>query len=240
MLIGNVFANAILNNQTNFMKRYIVNLLLLLSLFLFTGCFEIIEEISLNDNGSGNISMTANLSRSKTKISSIMLMDSINGYKVPKKETVQKHINKIVSELKQIKGVSNVKYNTDFNDYIFNISCDFTNVEVLNKVILHFTTKNKANTVTKAKQFSYNKKTKTFVRTYKYNIANEMKKINEKDKDVLQNASVTTIYRFQSPIISASNKKAHRSKNQKAIMLKVTVQDIINHQSDIKNTIKLK
>jgi hypothetical protein len=240
VLIGNVFANAILNNQTNFMKRYIVNLLLLLSLFLFTGCFEIIEEISLNDNGSGNISMTANLSRSKTKISSIMLMDSINGYKVPKKETVQKHINKIVSELKQIKGVSNVKYNTDFNDYIFNISCDFTNVEVLNKVILHFTTKNKANTVTKAKQFSYNKKTKTFVRTYKYNIANEMKKINEKDKDVLQNASVTTIYRFQSSIISASNKKAHRSKNQKAIMLNVTVQDIINHQSDIKNTIKLK
>ena len=222
------------------MKRYIINLSLLLSLFLFTGCFEIIEEISLNDNGSGNISMTANLSRSKTKISSIMLMDTINGYKVPKKNDIKKHINKIVSELKQIKGVSNVKYNTDFNDYIFNISCDFTDVDVLNKVVLHFTTKNNANAVTKAKQFSYNKKTKTFVRTYRYNLAREMQKVSTKDKKILQNASVTTIYRFQSPIISSKNRNAHISRSRKAIMLKADMQEMIKNKINIKNTIQLK
>jgi len=222
------------------MKKYIFNVVLLSISFLFTSCFEVVEEISLNDNGSGNISMTINLSRSKTKVSSIMLMDTINGYKVPKKREVEKHIQEIVTALKSIKGVSNVKYSTDFTDFIFNVSCDFANVDVLNKVILHFTTRNQANAVTNSKQFSYNKNTKTFVRTYKYNLAREMQKISKKDRAVLRDASITTIYRFQSPIAMSKNKVARISKNKKAIMLSVSVKEMINHKTNIKNTIQLK
>jgi len=43
-----------------------------------SSCFEIVEEITMNDDGSGNILMTLNFSRSKSKIKSILLMDSIN------------------------------------------------------------------------------------------------------------------------------------------------------------------
>ncbi len=222
------------------MKKNIFKFFLLSTIFLFTSCFEVVEEISLNDNGSGNISMTINLSRSKTKVSSIMLMDSINGYKVPKRPEIQKHIQKIVSELKHINGVKNVKYSTDFNDYIFNISCDFANVNVLNKVVLHFTARSQANAVTNTKQFSYNKNTKTFVRTYKYNLSREMQKVSKKDRAVLKNASITTIYRFQSPIAISKNKAARISKNRKAIMLRVGVQEMINNKTNIKNTIQLK
>ena len=53
--------------------------------FSFTSCFEIVEEVTLKKDGSGEMSFSINLSQSKTKLNSIMLMDSINGYKVPKK-----------------------------------------------------------------------------------------------------------------------------------------------------------
>ena len=34
-------------------------------LFLCTGCFEIVEEVSFNKDGSGHITLTLNLSKSK-------------------------------------------------------------------------------------------------------------------------------------------------------------------------------
>ena len=62
-----------------FKKSYLIGLLLLLS-----SCFDIVEEIDLNENGSGTYGITLNLSQSKIRLSSIMLLDSSQGYKVPK------------------------------------------------------------------------------------------------------------------------------------------------------------
>jgi len=219
------------------MNKYFNRIFLFISILSFSSCFEIIEEISMNNDGSGNVLLTLNFSRSKSKIKSILLMDSINGYKVPSRYEVETRIADLKNQLTNIKGVSNVKSNSNFEDYIFNISCNFTNTNVLNEIIKHFN-KNKSQELNK--QFVYNKNTKTFRRTYNYNLSEEVKKINKKDREIFTNASITTIYRFQSPIIYSKNKLARISKNKKAIMLRVDVNNLLANKENIKNTIKLK
>lgn len=222
------------------MTKKIFKFAFLSSLFFLASCFEVVEEINLNDDGSGNIEFTINLSRSKTKLNSIMLLDSINNYKVPKKQDIKNHFTKTVNEIKKINGVSNVKQTTNFEDFIFTINCDFNNIDVLNKVISHFGSTTESKRIMKNKHFKYNTVTKTFTRNYHYDLQSEFNKINSKDKEIFKNASYTTIYRFESLINTSKNKSAKISGSKKAIMLKVPTQDIISNKNTIKNTIQLK
>lgn len=207
--------------------------------FMFSGCFELIEEIKLNDDGSGHIEVTLNISKSKTKLQSIMLMDSINNYKVPSKEEISKNIKTITAEIGKIDGVTGVKQRIDFDEFIFAISCDFTNIEVLNEVISHFNSQSDAHININTDQFSYDKKKKIFKRKYEYNLASEIKKVRSADRKVLQDATITTIYRFDSTIANATNQSAKISGSKNAIMLKVGVQDMIADKKSIKNSITL-
>nr|BFF39643.1 hypothetical protein BACY1_14480 [Tenacibaculum mesophilum] len=77
-----------------FMNKKILLLFSTISILLFTSCFEFVEEVSFNKDGSGSAVLTINLSKSKTKLASIMLLDSINGYKVPSKVTIRKKYKK--------------------------------------------------------------------------------------------------------------------------------------------------
>lgn len=220
--------------------RYILGTLLIITAILFTGCFEVVEEITLNDDGSGQITMTVNISRSKTKLNSIMLMDSINNYKVPSKEDIKQNMSKMIAEIKGIDGVSNVIHNMNFDDFIFAVTCDFENIDVLNSVITHFSTERHSAQIEKNKQFTYDAGRKVFTRNYHYNLSKEIEKVNQTDRAVLDDASITTIYRFESPISTAENKNAKIAGNKKAIMLKVNIPDMISNTKNIKNTITLK
>ncbi len=223
------------------MKIYFYYIVSFLLIFSLSGCFEVIEEITLNDDGSGHITMTVNFSQSKTKLNSIMLMDSINDYKVPSTADIDTQIKKMVSEVKAVDGVSNVQYQTDFENYIFSVSCDFASIDVLNDIITHFVTSEvKARDLRKNKQFSYDAGKKIFKRNYHYNLAREIENMRKKDREVLDDASVTTIYRFESDIVSCQNKDAKISGSKKAIMLKVDAEDMITNKNNIKNTIHLK
>ncbi|WP_435261307.1 hypothetical protein [Tenacibaculum sp. nBUS_03] len=211
----------------------------LVSLFLFTSCFEFVEEITFNKDGSGNATLTINLSKSKTKIASIMLLDSINGYKVPSKKTIKNTLAEIISKIKKTKGIHNVKNTLDFEEFIVTVSCDFDNVEALNAVLLTFSSKKEAIAIKKNKHFIYNKKSKTFTRSHHFNIGKEFQKTKMKDRKVFETATYTGIYRFETPIKSSSNPQARISQSKRAIMLRVKAQDIITNKQTIKNKIQL-
>ncbi len=221
------------------MRYYDVVFLFIIS-FLFVGCFEVLEEITLNDDGSGHITMTVNISQSKTKLKSVMLMDSINNYKVPSQSDIRTNIEKMTAEVKKIDGVSNVSHTINFDDFIFSVSCDFVSVDVLNKVITHFGSEGRVHQPMDINQFSYSPKTKTFKRSYNVNLSKEISKVNTKDREILDGASITTIYRFESEIASSANSDARIAGSNKAIMLKVGAQDMISDKKNIKNTIVLK
>lgn len=208
-------------------------------LFLFTSCFEFVEEISFNKDGSGSATFTLNLSKNKTKIASVMLLDSINGYKVPSRNTIKNKVTEVVQKIKKTKGIHNVTSTLDLDEFILAISCDFENVEALNTVLVAFSSKRQAQAIKKQEHFTYNKKNKTFVRSHHFNIGREFQKTKMKDRKVFENATYTGVYRFGDIIKSTANKQSKISKSKKAVMLRVKAQDIITNKYTIKNKIQL-
>ncbi|MCK0132379.1 hypothetical protein MWU59_12780 [Flavobacteriaceae bacterium F08102] len=208
-------------------------------LLICSSCFEIIEEVSLNDDGSGHVNLTLNLSRSKTKINSLRLLDSINDYKIPTEAEFKKEFEEMVSQVRATPGIIKVDYEMNFDEYIFSIACDFADVDALNTVITKFNRDKQVSKGLAQKHFSFDKERKTFRRNYPYDFEKEFNKVKLEDREVIENASMTTIYRFKTPIKSSKNKQAKISTSRQAIMLKVSAKDLINRQKSIKNQIIL-
>ncbi len=216
--------------------RYLKKTLFLLILLpLLVSCFEIIEEVTLHKNGSGSITLTLNLSQSKSKLSSIMLLDSINNYRVPSESEITTFIAKIKKKIQNTSGVSNVKTTLNFDNYILKFSCDFKNVNALNQVISNFDKSNSANT----NQFYYSANKQLFKRSYPYDLVKEFNKIKQADKKILKDASFTTIYRFDQEISSTSNSLSKISPNKKAVLIKVSGAALVSGKNSIKNKIQL-
>jgi hypothetical protein len=219
-------------------KHYLI-FLLLLPLFL-TSCFEVIEEITMGKDGSGTMSLTVNFSQSKTKIAAIMLMDSIRGYKVPGKLEIQQEMDKTVAQLSKMPGISNVKSNVDFTNFVADIHFSFKDVADVNhlsKTLLEqYKVKN-----TNIPTYSYDKENALFSRSYSTSgdVKKQFNQLKDKDKEILKAAGYVSILRFDTPITSYSNKLAHISKNQQAIIQRLVIPDLINGRANISNQVQL-
>ena len=225
------------------MKRFFNYCLLLLSLTLFTSCFEILEELNLNADGSGNMLVTFNLSKSKSKIASLMLLDSVNGYKVPSKQDISSALKEAKDHLKTIGGISNIKTTTDYDNYIFTISCDFASTDNLDSVFRDLISQHnkKSKTNFNTTNFSYSKSTNAFKRLFSYDdsIKRNFNKLNNEDRKIFEDANYTSIYRFENDVKQVSNTNAKIAPNKKAVFLKVDLMSLILGKKNITNTIQL-
>jgi hypothetical protein len=215
-------------------------LFILLLSFLLSSCFQVIEEISLKADGSGEAKITLNLSQSKSKVASILLMDSINGRKVPDEKEIRKFLNEAVAELSKNEGITNVKQSLDMKTYIASVSFSFKNVASVNNLTANFLKKQKVKQANSNK-FSYDKNTGTFKREYTYSAQTktEYNKLKAADKDIFQTATYTSIYRFDNAVLSNSNRQAKLSPSGKAVMMNVPVMELINGKANISSTIQL-
>ena len=215
-------------------------LLLICLPLLFSSCFEIIEEISLRADGSGDMTITVNLSQSKTKVASIMLMDSVNGYKVPSRQIIQKEMSDAVARLRKMPGISNVKSTTDFNNYIGTISFSFKDVSNINNISQSILEAQKIK-ATNISTYSYNKATASFSRDYRYyaTAKAEFNKLKKEGREIFRTATYTSIYRFPAAVSRSSNTLAKISKSRKAVMQTCSVMDLINGKVSVSNQILL-
>ncbi len=219
--------------------KYFLFVILLLFTFSYTSCFEIVEEVNLNDDGTGSFNLTMNMSQSKIQINSMLLLDSVNGKPVPKIEDFKKAIRRVKYELKKDSTISELVFTENWEDYIFSMSGNFQNINALNKAIKNI------NTIFTPKGYkpelydNFKYENNIFERLYSYNLINEYNALSDKDRSVFKNAKYTTIYRFNSPVKSYSNPNALKSKSGKAIMLKVNVRELVTNKKTIKNTIIL-
>ncbi|WP_282042100.1 hypothetical protein [Winogradskyella flava] len=225
------------------MKRFFNVFFLLFSFTLFTSCFEILEEINFNADGSGKMLVTFNLSKSKSKIASIMLLDSVNGYKVPSKEDISIALKEAKNHLKTIDGISNINTTKDFDNYIFTISCDFSSTANLDAVFKDLISKHnkKSKTNFNTTNFSFNNSANSFKRLFSYDdsIKRNFYKLNSEDRKIFKDANYTSIYRFENEIEQVSNANAKVSPNKKAVFLKVDFMSLILGKKNIANTIQL-
>lgn len=219
------------------MIKYI--LLILICLFL-TGCFEILEEVSLKEDGSGNFKITLNLSQSKTKLKSIMLMEKVNGHRMPSKEEVKTEIIKAKNIAKTIEGISEVEEKIDFDNFIFSLSCNFKNINDINTLVYKLRESKEKIKTPFEKHYEYSKSEQEFKRNFTFLWGNEFNKLQQSDKDIFEGANYIAIYRFNKEVSSVLNKEAKVSSNKKNVMLKLKATDVINKKSTIKNQLKLK
>ncbi|MBC6109860.1 hypothetical protein ACFOG5_08215 [Pedobacter fastidiosus] len=222
------------------LKQFYAVLLIVFFIPLLSSCFQVIEEITMKNDGTGDVVLTINLSQSRTKVASVMLLDSIQGYKVPSKTKIQQELNEAVTYLKKSEGISNVKSTSDFTNYIATISFSFKDVSNINNITKNILAQQKIK-ATNTSSYSYNKLTKTFSRKYQAvgTAKTEFNKLKNQDKAVFNTATYTSIYRFESPVTNTSNPASNVSKSKKAVMLKSSIMDLINGKINVSNQIQL-
>jgi hypothetical protein len=198
-----------------------------------------IEQVDLNKDGSGKLKFTLNLSKSKTKLASILKMKTINGHAVPTEAEIRKKIADMEKTIAGTKGISSVKTTLDMDNYIMTLSCDFANVTAMNAVLKNIKLKEKADNTMSEELYAYDSKTSVFSRINKFALKQAYAQMGAADKEIFANANYTAIYKFETEVISVSNKNAKVSPNKKAVMIQSDVLSIINAKNSIENKINL-
>ena len=207
------------------MQRIVkLSFFLVISLFL-TSCFEVREEVNVGDDGAGDFSLVVNLSQSKDQVKKYLQAEETNGVVKDKNvESIFKHIKTV---MEGVKGMSNVVISSDYNDYVFSVKANFTNVEVLNTAITTVSKSLDYLYVEPINNKSFANKGNTFSRLFDYPVdTKEFANLPGFAQFALQSAKVVSIYRFSKPIKDFSNKKAMVAPSGKAIKLETSVADL--------------
>lgn len=213
-------------------------LLLILSLLCLTSCIELLDDITLNSDGSGKFKYLVNLSSSKTKANSILALDSIDGYRVLKKPELEKKIKDFKQYMSEEPGISNVSVEYNFEDYIFKFNCDFDNVKNLQSAI--------KNSIDKLSVTKYQSDLNWLVwqnskldRNIPDIATDRFGNSRWLDLQLLQSGTYTSISRFDKPVETYTNSLSKVSKSKKAIMIQVKTSELFNNPQLLKNKILL-
>jgi hypothetical protein len=222
------------------MKKYLLLLFVFLSTLLFSSCFEILEELQLNDNGTGTFSLTINMSESKVKLNSMMMLDSFQGHKIPKKADIQKQLSHIRNKVNNILGISATQTNFDHNEYVGNIKFNFTNVQQVHTAMKVIMDEYKIANYS-IPNYQYHTQSKTLSRTFTTQAKTiaQYNKLKKEDKEIFQKAKFTSIFRFNKEVSTSNNALSKISKNRKAVMQQTNLHSIITNTTQINNNITL-
>jgi hypothetical protein len=211
-----------------------------LILFALSSCIEIIDDLSLKSDGSGTFKYSVNLSSSKIKVNSILALDSIDGKKVPSIDDIKQKIDQFIKTLDAQNGISNVKVEENYTDFIFKFQCDFTSVFTLQdglKQSIVILTKEKS-----IPQLEHNWLTwdgTKLVRSIPEITGKKINEINDSDIELLKKGTYTSITRFDKAVEKFENQSAQLSKSKMAVMVKTDTYRLKENQDILENTIYL-
>ena len=220
------------------MHKYFTLLLLACIALLGTGCFEILEEVDLNDDGSGRVKITANLSESSTNLSNYMKMGEVDGFKVPSKSKIEQDLAKLQKALAAAEGISNVQSSSNFEDFIFEVSADFEDVQLLNKAINSVADAMNPTPFEIVKLDNFDYTTRVFRRYFNYPVSLiEFDQLTTMQRYMLESSRIVSIYRFERPIRTFTNDAAQVSPNKRAIKMEQTISSILKGDQTIANSV---
>ena len=209
--------------------------------FLLSSCIEIIDDIKLNLDGSGTFKYNINLSSSRSKVNSIIALDSLDGRKVPSLDEIKNKVNIFEELLNKQEGITNVQIDKDFNQFIFKVQCDFKSINYLQKglknVISQISSDPKIN---EAKYNWLSSDSCQFNRMVPQVSTDQVSRIPQNDMELLKNGIYISITRFNNEIEKVSNGNSKLSKDKKAVMLKTSPYVLTKNKNALNNTITLK
>ena len=209
-----------------------------LILMLLSSCIEIIDDVSMNNDGSGTVKYTINLSSSKIKANSYLALDSLNGKKVPSIRDIENKIEEYKKKLENKEGISNVVFETNFTDFIFKFQCDFDNVQSLQRAIKEIVASENKQWVDDEYVW-LNWKEDELARSTPALSSSIKENIKRDDIELLKNGSYISITRFDRAIEKTSNANAKISANRMAVMIRTNPYILTQNTEILKNTIYL-
>lgn len=218
-------------------KYFIVFLVGLLSL---SSCIEISDDLTVHNDGSGSWKYKINLSSSKLKINSLLALDSLDGKKVPSLKEIDQEFQTIKNKLEAKPGISNVVLETNYVDYIFKISCDFTSLQNLQIAVKELV--EAENNDKKLPELEHNWiswEGDKLIRSIPELTLKKMKELSQEEINNLKQGIYTSITRFDKPVVKCDNASAMISKNKLAVMLKTNPYSLIVNPNFLENTIYL-
>jgi hypothetical protein len=199
---------------------------------------EIIDDLSFKSDGSGTFKYTINLSASKVRMNSILALDSLDGKKVPSIQEIKDKIAKYKEIISQKEGISNVKVETDFTNFILKIQCDFTSIIALQKAVKEIVldeSKNKKEIESYWLIWEGNRLTRS-IPSITEDLTSRLKK---EDIEGLKKGNYMSITRFDRPVEKCENSASLISANKMAVMLKNSPYALIQNLNLLENTIVL-
>lgn len=221
------------------MNKLLIIFGLLISISL-TSCIEITDDITINADGSGLFKYTINLSESKVKVNSLLALDSIEGKKVPTLAEIESKIGEFKKILASKPGISNVKIEADFTNFIFKLTCNFSNVNTLQSAVKEVIKEisNEKN-IAELEAVWLKWDGQKLERSIPDITIKKSKEFKTEDIEQLKKGKYTSISRFAKPIEKCSNPSGVISKNKLATMVQTNIYSLTKNPKLLENTIYL-
>lgn len=211
-----------------------------LLLFSMGSCIEIIDDISVKSDGSGTFKYTVNLSASKIRINSVLALDSLDGKKVPSIAEIQEKIDFYKAKLEKKEGISNIKVDANYTDFILKFQCDFQSVQLLQKAVREIVLEeSREKNIEELNHNWLSWDGAKLVRSVPDLAAQTTNRFKSEDAEALQKGSYISITRFDRPVEKFDNKLAQLSANKLAVMVKTNPYALSQNVQILENTIFL-
>jgi hypothetical protein len=215
-------------------------LVTLISYFFLTSCVEIVDDVTIKNDGSGTLKYTVNLSSSKVKIGSILALDSLEGRKVPSLDEIKEKVNAFKLKLAAQPGITNVILDPNYIDFIFKLQCDFMNVTALQKAlkeVIEDLSKDKGIAEKEYDWLTWDGQ--KLVRSVPEINIEKSKKLKQDEIDLLKQGSYTSISRFERSVEKFDNSDAKLSQNKLNVMVRTNTYLLSQNPNLLENTIYL-
>ena len=221
------------------MKFWSFSLLFFCALSL-SSCIELIDDIKINNDGSGTLKYTVNLSSSKVKVTSILALDSINGIRVPSISELNERIADFQKKLDTKPGISNVTVESDFENFVFKLRCDFTSVTALQTAIKEVVRDElRDKNVPELDAIWLNWDGQKLVRSIPEISVKKTTEFQQEDIVLLKQGTYTSITRFERPVDHYDNPSAQISANKMNVMIKTNPHSLSQNTTLLDNIIYL-
>ncbi len=207
---------------------------------ILTSCIEIIDDLTIRNDGSGKLKYTINLSASKLKLNSILALDSLDGHKVPTIQELQEQLTLFKNKLAKKEGISSVVVESNFTDFIFKVECEFTSVLLLQDALKELVSEEmKDENISELHQNWLSWDGHKLIRSIPELTIQKTKKLKDEDITLLKQGNYTSITRFERPVEKFDNASAILAKNRLAVMVKRNPYDLIQNPNLLENVIYL-
>lgn len=197
------------------LKKIAYVIILLLTL---TSCIEIIDDVTLNSDGSGKFAYTINLSQSKIDVNSYLSLEYYDGKRVPSRDELKQKIYDFRDNMNKQSGISDCKVTINEQDFIIKINCNFTSIKGLQDAIYNVVESMSEKQVTK--EYWITKSNDTITRKMPDFISG-YKSYTEGEKLKMNSGVYINILRFDKLVKSQSNKLGVVNKNGDAVLTRI-------------------